>query len=114
MGATLKDVAKVAGVDEETVRKILTEDPKFKPDKEIQDRVFRTARALKYNFKKLRIGKNMLIRKQAVKELIKYIENNPKWGREEILNYLRNNVGLIERVQKRAMPDEFADKSSPS
>ena len=59
MDVTLSDVAKSVKLDVVLVRDILTEKPGLHIPKEKMDLVFRTARKMKYDFRKLKIGKRM-------------------------------------------------------
>lgn len=105
--ATQQEIAEALGMDIEVVRNILNEVPGLSYDKEVLDKVFRTARSMGYDFRKLKIGKRMEVRKAAIEDAIKYIEAHPEWGREEIIDYLKNSIGLVRRVQKKAFPEEF-------
>jgi DNA-binding LacI/PurR family transcriptional regulator len=107
MPVNLKDVADALGMDPETVRQILTESPGEKIPKDILDRVFGTARKLGYDFKKLRIGKTMNVRKQIILELLTQIESHPGWGRDEIIKYMHSSCDMVDRVKKRAFTEEF-------
>ncbi|MCU0723507.1 MAG: hypothetical protein MUC63_07820 [Planctomycetes bacterium] len=104
---TQKDVAAHLGIDVETVRHILNETPGHSFDRELQDRVFKAARKLGYDLKKLKIGKRMDIRMKAIEDLILQIEKHPAWERREILDALRQSIGLVKRVQKKTFPEEF-------
>jgi DNA-binding LacI/PurR family transcriptional regulator len=105
--ATQQEIAEALGMDIEIVRNILNEVPGMSYDKETLDRVFQTARKMGYDLKKLKIGKRMEVRKAAIEDAIKYIEANPDWGRDEIIDYLKHSIGLVKRVQKKAFPEEF-------
>ncbi len=104
---TQKDVADHIGMDLEIVRRILNETPGYNPDKAVQDKVFQAARKLGYDLRKLKIGKRMEVRKSTIEDLIQQVEKHPEWGREEILDLLKNSIGLVKRVQKKAFPQEF-------
>ena len=104
---TQKDIADNLGLDVETVRNILNETPGFCYEKELLDQVFTTARKLGYDFRKLKIGKRMEIRKSSIDDMIRQIEKHPEWGREEILAVMRESIGLLKRVQIKAFPQEF-------
>jgi DNA-binding LacI/PurR family transcriptional regulator len=109
---TLKDVAENLGLDLETVRNILNETPGVTYDKALQDKVFRAARQLGYDLKKLKIGKRMEIRKKTIEDMILLIEKHPGWSREEILGGLRESIGLVKRVQKKTFPEEYPDEGA--
>ncbi len=104
---TQKEIADKLGMKIDDIRNILNEIPGHNYDKDVMDRVFQTARKMGYDFRKLKIGKRMEVRKAAIEDLIKYIEANPSWGRAEILEYLNNSIGLVKRVQQKAFQDEF-------
>lgn len=107
MEVTLADIAKAANLNIDFVRNILTETPGIKTTKETMDLVFKTARKMKYDFRKLKIGKRMNIRKEVIEDIIKHLETHPKWKRKDILEYLKNASKLVERVHKRAFVEEF-------
>lgn len=104
---TLNKVAQAVELDVKLVRDILTEKPGVKVDKNTLDLVFRTAREMGYDFKKLRIGKRMNLRKEVIFDLIEQIEVNPKWQRREILTYMKRMREIIERVDRRTFQEEF-------
>lgn len=104
---TQQNIADHLGLDVETVRNVLTEAPGFLYDRELQDRVFRTARKMGYDFRKLKIGKRMEIRRLSIEDMIRQVEKHPEWGRDEILDCMRNSIGLVQRVQRKAFPQEF-------
>lgn len=107
MEVTLSDVAKAIKLDIDLVRNILTEKPGLIITKETQDLVFKTARNMNYDFKKLKIGKRMNLRKEVIEDIIKNIKAHPKWKRREILEYLNKASKLVERVHRRAFEEEF-------
>ena len=104
---TLSKVAKAVKLDTNLVRDILTEQPGIKADKEILDLVFTTARRMGYDFRKLKVGKRMNLRKEVVMDFIQQIKRHPKWGRKQILEYMKNACKMVERVHKRAFEEEF-------
>ncbi len=107
---TQQQIAETLGMRLEDIRNILNEVPGCHYDKEVLDKVFQMARKMGYDFRKLKIGKRMEVRKDAIEDIIKYIEANETWGRQEILEYLRNSIGLVKRVQSKAFHDEFPGK----
>jgi DNA-binding LacI/PurR family transcriptional regulator len=105
--ATQKEVADHLGMDLETVRHSLNETPWMTSDKAMLDKVFGAARKLGYDFRKLKIGKRMEVRKTTIEDIIRHIDKHPDWTRDEILDHLRTSIGLVKRVQKKAFPQEF-------
>ncbi|MHC5019314.1 MAG: helix-turn-helix domain-containing protein [Planctomycetota bacterium] len=107
--ATLADVAREAGVDESTARQILGEVAGHRHSKELQDKVFSTARKIGYDLKKLKIGKRMDLRGQVYEEVLKNVLSNPDWDRPDIIRFLESGLGLVKRVKHKSFPDEFKD-----
>ncbi len=105
--ATLRDVAKLVGMDPHVVREVLKESTRVRVGKAEQDRVFQTARRIGYDFKKLKIGKRMQLRKQTIEELLRHLASHPTWERDEILRYMRDSCDMVDRVHKKAFADEF-------
>ena len=108
-GTSLNDVAKSCGVGVETVREILNEVPGKNHAKELQDQVFQTARKMGYDFRKLKIGKRMDLRGRVYEEVMKAVLEHPDWGRDEIVRFLEQGLGLVKRVQRKSFPEEFSD-----
>ena len=108
--ASLKEIAEKAGVELRLVRDILNEVPGVRAPKEIADKVFKTARSLGYDLKKLKLGKRMHFRKTTLEEIISLIERHPQWDRKAILEHLRKSCQLIERTHKRAFAEEFGEE----
>ncbi|MHC4778613.1 MAG: hypothetical protein ACYTFG_08580 [Planctomycetota bacterium] len=108
--ATQRDIAKAVGMDLMSVRRILNETPGYNFDKATLDKVFGAARKLGYDFRKLKIGKRMEVRKGVIEDVIRQVERHEKWGREDILEHLRTSIGLVKRVQKKAFPHEFPEE----
>lgn len=104
---TQQEIAEKLGMRIDDVRNILNEVPGCQYDKDVLDKVFQLARRMGYDFRKLKIGKRMEVRKAAIEDIIKYIDANESWGRQEILDYLKNSIGLVKRVQSKAFQDEF-------
>ncbi len=98
---TFADVARATGRPAALVRRILREDPHLVADKEVKDDVFRSARALGYDFQTLRVGKRIDQRQATFREILRKIEENPSWSRSVIVSYLANAIDMAERVQKR-------------
>ena len=110
MSATLRDIAQALKLEVEQVRRILSESPGgSKVSRDLLDRVFGTARKLGYDFKKLKIGKQMGLRKAIFEEILQQIEAHPSWGRSDIVKYLQQSSEMIERVHKRSFKDEFGE-----
>ena len=107
---TQQEVADYLGMDIETVRNILNEAPGMSFDKAVLDKVFGAARKLGYDFRKLKIGKRMEIRKTTIEDIIRQVEKHEAWGRDDILEHLRSSIGLVKRVQKKAFPTEFPEE----
>lgn len=106
---TLTDVAREAGVDEETARSILSEKTGTRFPKELQDKVFQTARRIGYDLKKLKIGKSMDQRGKIYEEVLKNVLSNADWDRADIIRFLEAGLGLVKRVKHKSFPDEFKD-----
>lgn len=112
MGSKKKDVsiAQIAdevGKDVDFVRDVLREAPGLKVDRELQDRIFKTARKIGYDFRKLRIGKRMQSRKETLDEVLEKISENPAWSRGDIVKYLKESRALVDRVHRRVFREEF-------
>lgn len=104
---TLRQVAQELGLPEDIVRDVLREVPGVAASKGEQDRIFKTARRMGYDFRKLKIGKRMQVRKEAFREILDRIEANPRWSRAEIVAYLKESLNLVDRVHRRVFGDEF-------
>jgi DNA-binding LacI/PurR family transcriptional regulator len=104
---TLRQVAEEAGFKVDLVRDVLREVPGIAVPKATQDRIFKAARKLGYDLRKLKIGKRMQTRKETLEEVLGRIVENTGWGRGEIVKYLRESLTLVERVHKRVFHDEF-------
>lgn len=102
---SVEQIAKKLKMDPETVRGILFE--RSKVDRKMKDKVFHTTREMGYDITKLNISKKMALRKKTLEEIIGYIVANPKWGRREILTFLRKNIGLVDRVHKKVVPEAY-------
>jgi len=110
MAITLKEVADKVKLPIELVRDILTEKHGVNATREQMDLAFKTARNLGYDFKKLKIGKRMNLRKDVLTDILAHVEANPKWKRKEILEYLKKSCEMVERVHKKTFVEEFTGK----
>ena len=108
---TVRAIAQEVGLDPSVILDVLKEVPGVKVSREMADRIFKTARKLGYDFKKLKIGKRMQHRKETFDEVLEKISENPGWGRPEIIRYLKESRGLVERVHKRVFREEFGGDS---
>ncbi|MEK7448505.1 MAG: hypothetical protein AAB019_03370 [Planctomycetota bacterium] len=106
---TLVDVANAVNLDMKLVRNILTEKPGLWVGKEMMDQVFQAARKLQYDFKKLKIGKRMNLRKEVLAELLQQVKKHPRWGRKQIIEHLKKSQELLERVHRRTFLQEFTE-----
>ncbi len=104
---TLRHIAQETGLEVELVRNVLKEVPGVQVARETADRIFKTARKLGYDFRKLKIGKRMQSRKETLDEMLEKISENPSWGRAEILKFLKESRALVDRVHKRVFREEF-------
>ncbi|HXG63283.1 MAG TPA: hypothetical protein VNO22_18070 [Planctomycetota bacterium] len=109
---TLRQVAQELGLSEDLVRDVLREAPGISVPKADQDRIFKTARRMGYDFRKLKIGKRMQYRKETFEEVLERIQAHPRWGREEIVAYLRECLDLVDRVHRRVFREEFGAERS--
>ena len=102
---SVEQIAKKLKMNVEAVRGILFESSQV--DRKTKDRVFNTARKMGYDTTRLNISKKMVVRKKTMEEIIAYVEANPKWGRNEILSFLKKNIGLVARVHKKVVPEAY-------
>lgn len=102
----IETIAKETGHDKETVLNVLLEIAGNSVPRPVQDHIFKTARRMGYDFKKLKISKRMTVIREALGTLISQIEKHPRWGRKHILAYLKEDISLVERVQKRLFKDD--------
>src|SRR5436190_15171766 len=105
---TLKQLAQELGLNLELVRNVLKELPES-VTREVQDKIYKTARKLGYDFRKLKIGKRMQYRKEMLDEVLEKIGDHTGWGRAEILKYLKESRALVDRVHKRVFREEFGE-----
>ena len=106
---TLKQLAQELGMSLELVRNVLKEIPSVSVSREVQDKIYKTARKLGYDFRKLKIGKRMQYRKEMLDEVLEKIGEHPNWSRAEILKYLKESRALVDRVHKRVFREEFGE-----
>ena len=104
---TLRQIANELGMGVETIRAVFKELPGVVLDRAELDRIYRTARKLGYDFRKLKIGKRMQYRKEMLDEVLEKIGEHSSWGRNEILKYLKESRALVDRVHKRVFREEF-------
>jgi len=108
---TIRAIAQEVGLDASIILDVLKELPGVQVSREMADRIFKAARKLGYDFKKLKIGKRMQTRKETFDEILEKISENSGWGRAEIVRYLKESRGLVERVHKRVFREEFGGDS---
>lgn len=106
---TLRQLAQELGLGVELVRNVLKELP-GSVSREVQDKIYRTARRMGYDFRKLKIGKRMQYRKEMLDEVLEKIGEHPSWSRAEILKYLKESRALVDRVHKRVFREEFGEE----
>jgi hypothetical protein len=107
---TLRQLAQELGMSLELIRNVLKELPGT-VSRETQDRIYKTARKMGYDFRKLKIGKRMQYRKEMLDEVLEKIGEHPNWTRGEILKYLKESRALVDRVHKRVFREEFGDEN---
>jgi hypothetical protein len=105
---SLKLLAQELGLSLDLVRNVLKELP-GSVTREVQDKIYRTARKMGYDFRKLKIGKRMQYRKEMLDEVLEKIGEHPNWTRGEILKYLKESRALVDRVHKRVFREEFGE-----
>ena len=106
---SLKQLAQELGMSLELVRNVLKELPGT-VTREVQDKIYKTARKMGYDFRKLKIGKRMQYRKEMLDEVLEKIEEHRTWSRAEILKYLKESRALVDRVHKRVFREEFGEE----
>ena len=106
---TLRQLANELGLGVDLVRSVLKELP-GSVAREVQDKIYKTARKLGYDFRKLKIGKRMQYRKEMLDEVLEKIGEHANWTRAEILKYLKESRALVDRVHKRVFREEFGDE----
>ena len=105
---TLRQLARELGLAVDLVRNVLKELP-GSVSRETQDKIYKTARKMGYDFRKLKIGKRMQYRKEMLDEVLEKIGEHPHWSRAEILKYLKESRALVDRVHKRVFREEFGE-----
>jgi len=105
---SLKQLSQELGLSLDLVRNVLKELP-GSVTREVQDKIYKTARKLGYDFRKLKIGKRMQYRKEMLDEVLEKIGEHPNWSRAEILKYLKESRALVDRVHKRVFREEFGE-----
>lgn len=98
---TFTRVARATRLPADLVRRVLRDDPTLVTDTATKDLVFRTARALGYDFPKLRMGRRLTLRQEAIQEVLHKIMAHPEWDRPRILAYLANAIDISQRVRQR-------------
>ena len=106
---SLKQLSHELGMSLELVRNVLKELPGT-VTREVQDKIYKTARKMGYDFRKLKIGKRMQYRKEMLDEVLEKIEEHRTWSRAEILKYLKESRALVDRVHKRVFREEFGEE----
>ena len=109
---TVKHVSHELGLELKLVRDVLREVTGIKATKELQDKIFRAARRLGYDFKKLKIGKRMQYRKETLEEILEKVQEHKSWRRDDILQHLKESLALVDRVHKRVFKEEFGESGS--
>ena len=104
---TIRQISQEVGLAPDLVLDVLKEVPGLLVTREVADKIFKTARKLGYDFRKLKIGKRMQHLKETFDEVLEKIGENPGWGRAEIVKYLKESRALVDRVHKRVFKDEF-------
>lgn len=107
---SLKQLSQELGLGLELVRNVLKELPGT-VSREVQDKIYKTARRMGYDFRKLKIGKRMQYRKEMLDEVLEKLAEHPSWTRNEILKYLKESRALVDRVHKRVFREEFGDEN---
>lgn len=104
---TIREIAKQVKLHAGIVRNVLKETPGLKVPREEQDRIFKVARKLGYDFRKLKLGKRIQQRKETLEEVLDKVSKNPGWSRDQIVAFLINSIEMVDRVQKRAFGEEY-------
>ena len=103
----LTKVAKRLNMDEDRVRAILLELPEATATPAEQEKTRKAAVQEGLDPVKLQVGRRIEARKEAIEDVLKYIEAHPTWKKEEIIAYMRYTGSLLRRVQKKILPDLF-------
>jgi hypothetical protein len=104
---TLRQVASEVGMGVEIIRAVFKELPGVVLDRTELDKIYKTARKLGYDFRKLKIGKRMQYRKEMLDEVLEKIGGHSEWTRADILKFLKECRALVDRVHKRVFREEF-------
>ena len=105
--ASLRQIANELGMGVEIVRAVLKELPGVTLERAVLDKIYKTARKLGYDFRKLKIGKRMQYRKEMLDEVLEKIGEHSEWSRADILKFLKECRALVDRVHKRVFREEF-------
>jgi hypothetical protein len=103
----LSRLSKQLGMDEKRVRGILLELPEIIATSEEQQAVFNAAQEAGMDINKMRIGRRIHTRKEAIEEVVRYIEAHPSWKKQDLISYMRYSISLMRRVEKKILPDFF-------
>ena len=95
------------GMDEKRVRGILLELPEISATTQEQHEVFEAARREGLDQGKLRIARRIHARREAIEEILGYVESYPTWKRADVVSYMRYSASLMRRVEKKILPDFF-------
>jgi hypothetical protein len=106
---TLRQIAGETGIGVDIIRAVFKELPGVVLDRVELDKIYRTARKLGYDFRKLKIGKRMQYRKEMLDEVLEKIGEHADWSRADILKFLKECRALVDRVHKRVFKEEFGD-----
>ncbi len=104
---SLRQIANELGMGVDTVRAVFKELPGILLERSELDKIYKTARKLGYDFRKLKIGKRMQYRKEMLDEVLEKIGEHSDWTRADILKFLKECRALVDRVHKRVFREEF-------
>ena len=107
--STVRKIAEHLKMAPTVVSAVLKEETSVRVNRQTVDKVFKTARKLGYDLKKLKVGKRMEVRRQAIEEILNRIAENPSWDRAAIIAHLREMLGLVQRVHRRVFKEEFGE-----
>ncbi len=110
MGCNMSILSKLAGklnMDEDRIRAILLELPEVAVTPAEQKTVNEVALKEGLGPVKLQVGRRINARKNAIEEILNYVEAHPTWKKEEVITYMRYTCSLMRRVQKKILPDFF-------
>jgi len=106
----LSHISRKLGMDTQSVRSILLELASSPIEGDKHANVFKAATEEGLDLNKLRIARRINTRKEAIEEILRYIEANPKWKKDDVISYLRYSRTLMLRVEKKILPDFFDDE----